>query len=149
MGWPKGSDSHPKWVGDQATAMVLAHLLRVHRNVLIPFGENSRYDLVIEEETRFVRVQCKAGRVRNGVIRFNTCSTTYHHPGNQGTKAYHHHYRGAADLFGVYCPETDRVYLVPVDDVPTREGMLRIEPTLNNQAKKVRWAHEYELKLPG
>lgn len=54
-------------------------------------------------------------------------------------------YRGQVDYFAVYCPETDKVYLVPVEDVGTNEGSLRVEPTLNEQQKGVRWAVDYEI----
>ncbi len=129
--------------------MVLARLLQVYPQVLIPFSENQRYDLLIEDGERFVRVQCKTGRLRDGAVRFNTCSLTYHPPSNQGTKNYRHHYRGAADYFGVYCPQTDRVYLVPVDEVGKNVGALRVEPPKNSQRKRVRWARDFELIRPG
>ncbi len=117
--------------------------------VLRPFGENQRYDLLIEDGDRFIRVQCKTGRLRQGAVRFNTCSVNYHHPSNRGSKDYRHDYRGAADAFGVYCPDTDRVYIVPVDEVGTNVAALRVEPTKNSQRKRVRWAEDYELKSPG
>lgn len=129
--------------------MVLARLLEVYPLVLIPFGENQRYDLLIDDAGDFVRVQCKTGRLRNGVVRFNACSFTYHHPNNQGTRPYRHHYRGAADLFGIYCRDTGKVYLVPVEEVGTREGCLRVAPAKNRQSKKVRWAKDFELRPPG
>ena len=47
------------------------------------------------------------------------------------------------DYFGVYCPDTDAVYLVPITDVPDRGACLRVKPTKNNQAKGVRWAMDY------
>ncbi len=140
---------HPKAVGNATEAMVLARLVQAGKMLWIPFGENQRYDLVIEEDDgRFVRVQCKTGRLRRGTVRFNACSFTYHHPDNRGTRPYMHNYRGAADLFGVYCPETDAVYLVPVDEIGVRRGSLRVEAARNNQAKKIRWARDFELK-PG
>ena len=142
-------DEHPVTVGDRTTAVVLARLLWVYPQVLIPFGENQRYDLLIDDNNRFIRVQCKTGRFCRGGVEFNTCSFTYHHPNNQGTRPYKHHYRGAADLFGVYCARLDRVYLVPVDEVGRRACFLRIAPTKNAQAKKVRWARDYELRSPG
>ena len=140
---------HPKAVGNATEAIIIARLVQAGKMVLLPFGENQRYDLVIDEGDRFVRVQCKTGRLRDGAIRFATCSFTYHHPNNQGTKPYMHPYGGQADLFGVYCPENDRVYLVPVDAVGVRSGSLRLDPTENNQRKRVRWARDYELPLPG
>ena len=142
-------DIHPKLVGDQTEAMVIARLVQAGKCVLLPFGENQRYDLVLDEGDRFVRVQCKTGRVRNGAIRFNTCSSSYHHPSNQGMKFYQHNYVGQADLFGVYCPDNDRVYLVPVADVGVRQGFLRVDASRNNQSAGVRWARDYEVHRPG
>jgi hypothetical protein len=46
---------------------------------------------------------------------------------------------------GVYCPDTDAVYLVPIADVPDRGGCLRVEPTKNDQAKGLRWAKGHML----
>jgi hypothetical protein len=140
---------HPKDVGDETQAMVLARLVQAGHQVLMPFGENVRYDLVIDEGDTFLRVQCKTGRLRNGVINFNTCSFTYHHPNNRGTRPYRHHYRGQADVFGIYCPETNGVYLVPVDSVGMNGGSLRVQPTKNHQVKKVRWARDFELQPAG
>ncbi len=146
----EGPRPHPKDVGDVSQAMVLARLVQAGKNVLVPFGENTRYDYVIEEsDGTFVRVQCKTGRLRGGSIRFHACSFTYHHPNNRGTRAYRHDYRGQADVFGIYCPETDSVYLVPVDDVGVNAGSLRIAPTRNNQVKKIRWARDFEVLRPG
>jgi PD-(D/E)XK endonuclease len=49
------------------------------------------------------------------------------------------------DYFGVYCRDTDAVYLVPIKDVgPHTSAYLRVEPAKNNQAKGVRWAMDYE-----
>ena len=55
-------------------------------------------------------------------------------------------YKGQADYFGVYLPETGKVYLVPVDDVPIgSKGLLRLHATKNNQQKGVKWAKDYEI----
>lgn len=129
--------------------MVIARLVQAGKFLLLPFGENQRYDIVIDEGDHFVRVQCKTGRIQNGVVYFPTCSSTYHHPNNQGLKCYQHPYKGQADLFGVYCPDNDRVYLVPVNECGGRAASLRIEPSKNNQARGVRWARDYELHPPG
>ncbi|MGH3442910.1 MAG: group I intron-associated PD-(D/E)XK endonuclease [Nitriliruptorales bacterium] len=137
---------HPKDVGDTTTAHVLARLSDRYPYVYVPWGENTRTDLLVEtEEGDFIRIQCKTGRLRNGAITFPTCSVTYHHPNNRGTDYYRHHYRGQADLFGVYCPETDAVYLVPVDEVGVRSAALRVAPTRNNQGARIRWAEDYKL----
>ena len=128
--------------------MVLARLVQAGKEILVPFGENQRYDLVIDEGDRFIRVQCKTGRLRKGAISFNTCSVDYHHPNSRGSRPYRRDYCGDAELFGVYCLATDGVYLVPVEDVGRSTASLRIEPTRNGQAKKIRWAKNYLLSFP-
>lgn len=141
---------HPKDVGDSTQALVLARLVQAGKIVLVPFGDNRRYDLAIDENHELIRIQCKTGRLRDGAIRFNTSSVTYHHPVHRRkTLAYRQDYRGAADLFGVYCPETDEVYLVPVAEVGVNCSALRVEPTRNSQSKKIRWAKDFVLRVPG
>jgi hypothetical protein len=51
---------------------------------------------------------------------FATSGNTYHHPDRDRAKDARHSYTDQADVFGVYCDELDRVYLVPVDAVPPR-----------------------------
>jgi hypothetical protein len=138
------SGLHPKRVGAVSQAKVLAALVAAGKSILLPFGENTRYDLLIEESGRFVRVQCKTGRLGpRGAIKFPTASTYGHHTRRQGCER--RGYRGEADLFGVYCPENDRVYLVPVDSVPNTQGCLRITAPANGQRRQIRWAEEFEL----
>lgn len=141
-----GKREHPKDIGDRTTAHVLARLSDHYPYVYVPWGENTRTDLLVEtEDGEFIRIQCKTARLRQGAVRFPTCSITYHHPNNRGTDYYRHDYRGQADFFGVYCPETDGVYLVPVDEVPLTAAALRVTPTRNNQEIGVRWAKDYQL----
>jgi hypothetical protein len=139
---------HTKTVGDQTEAMVMARLLQVYPVVLLPFGENCRYDMLIEDQDRFIRVQCKTGRLRDGAVWFPSCSTSYLTRAD-GAKPRRRDYADGADAFGVYCPETDSVYLVPVGEVGVRSGSLRVEPPRNNQMKKVRWARDFVVNPPG
>jgi PD-(D/E)XK nuclease superfamily protein len=52
---------------------------------------------------------------------------------------------GLADIFGVYFPQGDNVYLVPVQEIAAVKGWLRLEPTRNNQKRRVRFAADYEI----
>jgi len=65
---------HPKAVGEKTEAIIIAELIKKDYVVLLPFGDNQRYDLVIHHNNEFIRVQCKTGRLRNGAIVFNTIS---------------------------------------------------------------------------
>jgi hypothetical protein len=122
-------------LGNIARGAVAAVLLQAGKCVLLPMNDDQRYDLVIDEGSRFVRVQCKYGRLRNAVVTFQTCSNNL----ASGRR----HYREAVEYFGVYCGELGTSYLVPVDHVPLRMGSLRVGAARNNQSQKIRWAKDY------
>lgn len=129
----------PKTVGENSEAQVIAAMLRADEVVLIPFGDNQRYDLVLDRQGTFVRVQVKTGRIREGAIRFATASS--------GSTTGHRTrltYQGAADIFAVYCPENDKCYVVPVDECGKCEHALRIQPPRNSQRRGIRLAEDYE-----
>ena len=131
---------HPVTRGEHSEVMVLAALVRTYKTVLVPFGQNHRYDYVIESKEGFLRIQVKTGRLLGrDRIKFMTRSK-FNHRGAKG-RGYH----GEADYFAIYCPQTDGVYLVPVSDFGSGDGSLRLTPTRNGQAKGVRWARSYQL----
>jgi hypothetical protein len=132
--------SHPVDVGQRTEAAILSELVRRGYAVLLPFGVNQRYDLVLDLDGKFVRAQCKTGRLRNGVVLFSTKSVQ-----SNTRRAVIRDYDGDADVFLVYCPGTGCVYCVPVEEAPTGYMYLRVEPTRNGQDHGVRWASNYEL----
>jgi hypothetical protein len=132
---------HPKDVGDRTTLAVMLALRDQGFAVLVPFGENTRYDLVIDDGQSLGRVQCKTGRLRAGVIQFKT-SSSYAHHSNPAARA--RDYLGQIDFFAVHCPETGGVYLIHIDDIPLRwQGSLRVEPSRNGQKKRIRTAADF------
>jgi len=62
---------HPKDIGDRTTLAVILALRELGLAVLVPFGENTPYDPVIDDGTCLERVQSKTERPRNGVVDFN------------------------------------------------------------------------------
>jgi PD-(D/E)XK endonuclease len=134
---------HPKDIGDRSTLAIMLALREAGYGLYLPFGENTRCDLLIEDALGIARVQCKTGRLRNGAIVFAVCSTYGHH---RNPVTARRTYSGQIDYFAVYCPEMRRVYLVPLRDVPTRtSAALRVAPTRNGQRRHVRLAEQYEL----
>jgi hypothetical protein len=139
---PPPTSSHPVDVGLRTEAAILGELVRRGYQVLLPFGTNQRYDLVLDMNGEFVRAQCKTGRLRKGVVIYPTKSVRVNMK-----QVLIRNYLGEVELFLIYCPETEGIYAVPVDEAPEGYGSLRVEPTRNGQAEKVRWARDYE--LPG
>lgn len=132
--------SHPVDVGLRSEGAILSELVRRGYCVLVPFGVNQRYDLVLDCGGRLLKVQCKTGRLRDGVIQVSTQSIQSN---TRGTRI--RSYAGEVDLFIVYCTENERVYVLPADEVPARGMYLRVAPPRNKQCKRVRWAKDYEL----
>jgi len=140
MDAPVSGIRNSKSVGDITQLQVMAALLRCGKKVLMPFGDNFRYDLVVEEEGRFSRIQCKTGKLSRGAIVFAVASSQYHRGGKRQD------YRGQIDAFGVFCPDNEKVYIIPIDDLPlAREAKLRLTPPGNAQVKGIRWAARYEI----
>jgi hypothetical protein len=124
--------------GNLTEAKILAALVAAGYSVSIPFGDGHKYDFVIDDSVSLRRVQCKTGRVKNGVLIF--CA--YSKSGNGSVRA---DYRGLADIFAVLNPESGNVYLIPVNEVGVTDVSLRLAPALNNQTQGVRWAEFYLL----
>ena len=123
-----------KDVGNICESGAIAKLIAKGWSVLTPFGDNKRYDIAIESYGFFYRVQVKSGIIRNGCVRFKTCSDT------RNKRA---HYKEDIDYFAVYVRENSQLYLVPVGDVPITVANLRLERAKNNQEKGIIYAEKY------
>jgi len=132
-----------KRIGDISEAEIIVALLKLGKTVLKPIGDNNRYDLVIEEDGNFFRVQCKTGKMVNGSIRVAVKSIYLSSKGPVIKN-----YKGQVEFFAVYCPQIDKVYLVPEEEVGVNQISLRVEATKQNHPK-IRWAKQYEIgELP-
>jgi hypothetical protein len=105
---------HSKGKGDRSVLAIMLALNEAGYDLLVPFGENTRYDLVIDDGSRLSRVQCKTGRLREGAVTFNMCSTYAHHA---NPRVVRRDYQGEVDYFGVFCVENRRSYLVPIAEL--------------------------------
>ena len=121
--------------GNAGEAAVLHALVKRDFHVLLPFGEGHPFDLVLLVADRFLRIQCKTAWRVKGCLIFNAHTTDH----GRGIRSY----AGLADLFGVYFPLDESVFLVPVDKVAVTEGRLRLEPARNNQKRRVRLAADF------
>jgi hypothetical protein len=111
-----------KAVGEVSEANVLAALMTAGYAVSIPFGNNQRYDMVIEKpngDGNLLKVQCKTGRLYGGAIGFPCANNAY-----GGVRK---DYRGQVDLFAVFCPENSRVYIVPIEKCGVSLTSMRVD----------------------
>ena len=118
-------------MGEITECAVLAKLVELGYKCLIPWGHDQRYDIAIDDEGKLIRVQCKTARYLEdrGCIDFSV-SSLYARVG--GKPHIRKNYQGEIDYFGVYSPDTGKVYLVPIEDTPDCSMVLRLQPTRNN-----------------
>ena len=125
--------------GNRSLWAVVSALIARGVEVYAPVGEGYLIDMLARKDGGALQsVQVKTGKLVGGVISFAPSSIT---PTGRVRKSY----RGEVDLFAVYCSENDKVYVMPVDDVPEKEVSLRVDPTVRKQVKRIRWAEDFEI----
>ena len=128
-----------KLIGDLVEAKFLALCIEYGIAISKPFGDNIRYDFIIDINGVLLRIQCKHGRVKGNCILANTCS---HSPYSNIPRR---SYVGDADYFAVYSEYTDKFYLVKIDNsTPIGNLSLRLSPTKNGQNKGISFAKDFE-----
>ncbi len=128
-------------IGEISTVQIIAALVKTGKTIWTPFGDTARrVDLLMEDDTGIHRVQCKTGRIRRGCVLFKVCSV--HRKPNGGFS--HRGYSGQVDYFGIYCPDNEKCYLVPVKETGTANCSLRLEAPKTHKTD-VRWAHDFEI----
>jgi hypothetical protein len=131
---------HPKQRGQQSEAAVLFEFVSRGLSVLQPFGDNERYDLVVEISGTFYRVQVKTGRLENGRVQFETRSS-----GTLTNKISKRGYDGEIDVFAVYSPERRETFVVPIEDAPETSMGLRVSAA-QKQSPNINWAADYSVE---
>jgi hypothetical protein len=111
-------------VGSTTEGTILSALLKKGKRILLPFSGSSRYDILLDENGVFVRIQCKTGRIKGSVVIFNNYSVT-----QAGSKVYT---KSEIDFLAIYCPDNDKIYWMPVEIC--RKGKTRLK--LAGQIKK-------------
>lgn len=121
--------------GNIGEAKVLARLVELGCGVLLPFGDNERYDLVVENpQGHLLKVQVKYSSQleADGCLEFQLYSSK-----NHTTNKVKGSYVGEIDVFILYHSYTDEVYLLTAEQFHDKKSLfLRIKPTKNKQSKK-------------
>jgi len=129
-------------VGNLSEAKILAAFVEAGYLVSKPFGDGHCYDLVVDNGERLLKVQSKTGRLINGAVHFYPRSNSGRWYKATGSRTY----EGRVDLIAIYCPETDKVYVISPVGLRPCSYYLRVAQPANNQSNGIRWAADYELK---
>ncbi|WP_049926718.1 group I intron-associated PD-(D/E)XK endonuclease [Halopiger goleimassiliensis] len=126
-----------KAIGDETEAKAIATLVEAGYTVSVPFGDNDKYDLVVDDGTLY-RIQCKTAWPNKAeTIRFNTHSQT-----TRNGSYYEQTYQGTIDAFFVRDPATETFYWIDAADATEQKMELRFDGEIDHHS--INWARDYE-----
>lgn len=128
---------HTKQKGNLGYSSTLKELHKLGLNVFTEVGDNSKIDLIVEYESKLIKLQIKYSDDKQGkAVLFGVKS---------GPNGYRYKYTESdVDIFSVYLPTIDKVVFIPAKEaLKTNQFILRIEKSKNNQTKKVHYINEY------
>jgi hypothetical protein len=125
-----------KQKGDLAELMIAADLRRRGYQIAFPYGEDCDYDLIVERAGKLERVQVKHVTSDGRVVLVRCRSQSISNGRVRATKRYT---AATVDWMAVWDATTQVAYYVPsaVFDGHV-EVSLRLQPTINGQARKIR-----------
>lgn len=132
-----------KLKGDIAHSKVISRVLELGLSVLQPIGDNNRYDIVIEKDNKFYRIQIKNAwyNTEKDALEFMTHSVSRLNNGEYKRK----YYIGDVDYFMVYSSLIDKVMVFDVNNLPKGTCKIRLTMPANGQTKGVRFVNDYIL----
>jgi len=129
-----------KQKGDIAEAFITYLLKQNGFNVLIPWGEDNRYDIVSEKNGIFKRIQVKYATPKDGTIEVRIRSCNNYNIIHYSPKD--------IDIIAVYSSDLNKVYFVPLNKIKNRSlCKLRLLPAKNKQKRFVVMATHFESRF--
>lgn len=111
-------------------------------HVSLPYGENSRYDMIVDVNGQLIKVQVKTASIKkdtDNAIIFSCRSSYVNCTGTKNVK----YTKQEIDYFATFWD--GQCYLVPVEECST-EKTLRFKPPKNGQTKGIVFASDYLLQ---
>lgn len=128
-----------KQKGDITELECITYLYKLGFDISIPYGENSRYDFIVDNGKDLLKIQCKTCQVFKDKIKIPCRSMRSNNKRNRVilyTKA-------EIDYFATFY--NGRCYLIDViENVNTKT--LRFKPTKNNQSENIYYLQDYEVE---
>ncbi len=118
--------------------MIIAESIKRGYKVAIPFGEDWRYDLIVQRSGKLERVQCKYTK-SDGKMVIVRCRSS-----NNWNQI--HYSENDIDWIAVYDATTNKCYFIPSLMLGSGRTQinLRLKPTINKQTIGILWAKDFE-----
>ena len=127
-----------KALGAQTELQCLTYLHGLGYDVSIPWGDNARYDFVLDVNHKLYKIQVKtAHQIEDGVYKFPTRSTYINSQGNRIAG----YTVDDVNYFATFI--NNQCYLIPLAETSSHEKVLRFVKPKNNQVKGITFAQSY------
>lgn len=131
--------SYTKTIGDIGVSVVISEFLKHGINVLLPYDDNSPYDIVIYVNNEFYKVQVKTTEK----VKYNGSQMDFDvTKSNPYSKIDPKYVEGEVDYFAFYCMENEWCGMLGFDEYKP-QVTFRLKPPKNNQKEKVKFAKDY------
>ena len=134
-------ETHTKAIGNLGELAAMFALNRKGIPISLPYGDNQRYDLIIDHNNKLSKVQIKTClKDKDGMCTFPLQSKLNHTTNKNKTT-----YINEVDYFILYCISLDKLAIVPIEQVKDKKNFnLRVTPPKNNQGN-VNYFDDYSL----
>lgn len=129
---------NPKAIGAQTELQCLTYLHGLGYDISIPWGDNARYDFVLDVNHKLYKLQCKtSSKQQEGVYSFK-CRSTYVNTKGSRSVGY------SKDDVDFFCTFIEgKCYLIPLAETSSREKVMRFIVPKNGQSKGITFAQDY------
>lgn len=129
------------FIGEITEQQVALEFLKLGIMVSKPLVQSSRYDFIVEINTKLYKIQVKTCTLKEDA--FLEFSTSTSHTNTQGTKNISYSKKDV-DFFATYYQ--GQCYLIPFEKCGNRNQRLRLVPTKNGQVKNITFAKDFLLQ---
>lgn len=128
-----------KW--DITELSIILEIKKMWITVLTPIWDNDRYDIVIEKDWKFLRIQCKTAYLKHdNTIHIQNYSI------NRNNKKHIKKKYTKEEIDFLWTFYNWNAYLISIDEVWNKNGiLLRFKPTLNKQRKCINHLDDYKI----
>ena len=131
--------------GNVAEQAIVLQAMRLDIPVLRPVGEHTRCDLALDIGGRLWRVQCKWAGLNSSRDVVTVNLATYRRTSEGYVRTTYS--PEEVDLFGIYCGELDRCFLIPGELGTGRCALwLRLNPARNGQRSCITLADDFDFE---
>lgn len=134
----KMPELNPKHRGALTELQVMTYLFELGYQVSIPYGDNARYDFVLDIDNKLYKIQVKSASLEEDGVYKIDCSRMRV---NRGENVRKHYTSEEVDFFATMI--NNKCYLIPQSEVSDSKRLRFVKPK-NGQTKGITFAKDYE-----